>query len=589
MSESAIADTSTAPTRLPGLTVWFMAASTGVIIASMYYIQPLLAEVARTFHLSVIKIGFVAMLAQVGTSLGMLLFVPLGDTKERRSLITVLLVVATIALTLIAMSQNAVWLAIACFVLGMTGSSVHIFVPFAAHLAPPEQRGRVVGSVFSGILMGILLARTFSGSIGAHLGWRAVYAIAAVLMLCVAILVQFLLPHSKPTLKLSYVSLLKSTVELVRTNPALRESAFFGATFFSCFAAFWTTLVFFLETAAVSLRQRSRRAVWSGRRRRRGGRPARRPFHGQARAARSHRRFAGIGAGRIRRDVGGRDHARGPHHRGVVDGPGRASRPRGESNADLRPGAGCQKPPEHVLYGLLFRRRSRRDIPRRVRVAVTRLARRLRVLSGGHVRRARGIWRHAPTRRGTGKLNAEDGFQRDQHQHPQKHQHCHAHARLAVHFGNQVRGGHVQRHARPKTASASATVLRSTNIRPMPASVAAPRIADEMNATRRLCPLASISDATVNPSGILCRKIATKITPAEPRGNEQARCNRHAVEKRVDHQAQQRGVTRMRVRNFFVMRLLAEMKMRRHRVLEKMHQQISRENEHEDRAGVAEK
>jgi predicted MFS family arabinose efflux permease len=249
MSESAIADTPTAgPLRVPAVTVWFMAASTGVIVANMYYIQPLLADIARTFHLSVTKIGFVAMLAQVGTSLGMLLFVPLGDTKERRSLITVLLVVATIALTLIALSQNAVWLAIACFVLGMTGSSVHIFVPFAAHLAPPEQRGRVVGSVFSGILMGILLARTFSGSVGAHLGWRAVYAIAAVLMLGIAILVQFLLPHSKPTLKLSYVSLLKSTVNLVRTYPALRESAFFGAMLFSCFTAFWTTLVFFLET-----------------------------------------------------------------------------------------------------------------------------------------------------------------------------------------------------------------------------------------------------------------------------------------------------------------------------------------------------
>jgi predicted MFS family arabinose efflux permease len=248
MPESAIADTSTsAPSRVSAITVWFMAASTGVIVANMYYIQPLLADVARTFHLSVTKIAFVAMLAQVGTSLGMLLFVPLGDTKERRSLITVLLVTATIALTLIATSQNALWLAMACFILGMTGSSVHIFVPFAAHLAPPEQRGRVVGSVFSGILMGILLARTFSGSVGAHLGWRAVYAIAAALMLCIAILVQFLLPHSKPTLKLSYISLLKSTVDLVRTYPALRESAFFGAMLFACFTAFWTTLVFFLE------------------------------------------------------------------------------------------------------------------------------------------------------------------------------------------------------------------------------------------------------------------------------------------------------------------------------------------------------
>src|SRR5579863_10183375 len=105
MNESAIADTSSAAaSRVPALTVWFMAASTGVIIANSYYIQPLLADVARTFHLSVTKIGLVAMLAQVGTCLGMLLFVPLGDTKERRSLITVLLVVATLALTLIALS-----------------------------------------------------------------------------------------------------------------------------------------------------------------------------------------------------------------------------------------------------------------------------------------------------------------------------------------------------------------------------------------------------------------------------------------------------------------------------------------------------
>ncbi len=224
-----------------------MASSTGVIVANMYYIQPLLADIARAFSLSVVKIGFVATLAQIGTSLGMLLFVPLGDTKERRSLITILLVTATLALTAIATARNAPWLAVACFVLGMTGSSVHVFVPFAAHLAPPEQRGRVVGSVFSGILLGILLARTFSGSVGAYLGWRAVYGIAAILMLTIAVLVQFLLPHSRPTVDLPYFSLMKSTVQIIRSHPALRESAFFGAALFSCFTAFWTTLVFFLE------------------------------------------------------------------------------------------------------------------------------------------------------------------------------------------------------------------------------------------------------------------------------------------------------------------------------------------------------
>jgi predicted MFS family arabinose efflux permease len=106
----------------------------------------------------------------------------------------------------------------------------------------------VVGSVFSGILLGILLARTFSGSVGAHLGWRAVYAIAAAMMLCVAILVQFLLPRSKPAIELPYLSLLRSTVDLIRKHRDLREAAFLGGCLFCCFSAFWTTLVFFLGT-----------------------------------------------------------------------------------------------------------------------------------------------------------------------------------------------------------------------------------------------------------------------------------------------------------------------------------------------------
>ena len=106
----------------------------------------------------------------------------------------------------------------------------------------------MVGIVFSGILLGILLARTFSGFVGAYLGWRSVYEIAAGMMLLVAILVQFFLPQSKPTVDLSYLSLLRSTADLARNHPALRESAFFGASLFCCFSAFWTTLVFLLES-----------------------------------------------------------------------------------------------------------------------------------------------------------------------------------------------------------------------------------------------------------------------------------------------------------------------------------------------------
>jgi predicted MFS family arabinose efflux permease len=240
--------TSPSTDSVPASTVWFMAAATGVIVANIYYIQPLLADIARTFGLSVTKAGGVAMVGQLGTALGMLLFVPLGDTREKRGLITIMLLGAFSALVLVAASRNALWLSVACFLLGAMGSTVHIFVPFAAHLAPPRERGRVVVTVFSGILLGILLARTFSGFVGAYLGWRSVYEIAAGMMLLVTILVQFFLPRSKPTVDLSYFSLLRSTMALVRDHAALRESAFIGASIFCCFSAFWTTLVFLLES-----------------------------------------------------------------------------------------------------------------------------------------------------------------------------------------------------------------------------------------------------------------------------------------------------------------------------------------------------
>ena len=117
---------------------------------------------------------------------------------------------------------------------------------FAAHLAAPQQRGRVVGTVVAGILFGVLLARTFSGSIGALLGWRAVYGIAAGAMLILAVVVRAKLPASRPEVVLSWPGLMRSTLRLVGQHAVLRESALLGAMSFAAFSAFWTTLVFFL-------------------------------------------------------------------------------------------------------------------------------------------------------------------------------------------------------------------------------------------------------------------------------------------------------------------------------------------------------
>jgi len=228
--------------------VWLMAFSVGAIVANIYYIQPLLSTIATAFRISVPQVGIVAMLTQFGAALGMLFFVPLGDTKERRRLIVSLLLAESLCLALMASAQNFVWLALASFGIGITTATVHVIVPFATHLASAARRGATVGAILGGLLLGILLARTFSGLLGAWVGWRAIYWLASALMLLLAVLIRTGLPVSKPELKLSWPSLMRSTVVLIRNEPVLREAATLGAIFFCAFNAFWTTLVFFLET-----------------------------------------------------------------------------------------------------------------------------------------------------------------------------------------------------------------------------------------------------------------------------------------------------------------------------------------------------
>ena len=147
-----------------------------------------------------------------------------------------------------ATAQNLVWIAIASFAVGLCGAAVHIIVPFAAQLAPENTRGQVLGTVFSGLLLGILLARTFSGVVASFFGWRSVYAIAAVGMLALMLLLRARLPKVAPQNSLRWPALMRSLVVLVRDHPALRESAFLGAALLCVFSAFWTTLVFLLQT-----------------------------------------------------------------------------------------------------------------------------------------------------------------------------------------------------------------------------------------------------------------------------------------------------------------------------------------------------
>jgi predicted MFS family arabinose efflux permease len=174
----------------------------------------------------------------------MLCFVPLGDKYNRRSLIFGLLLACSLLLGAVALAPNIYLLAIASFGVGATASAVHVIVPFAAHLSQPFERGRVVGIVMSGLLLGILTARTFSGLVGSWLGWRAVYWISATGMLVLAGVLRTQLPDSPASQAISFPDLARSLVRLVRQQSELRRAAFSGAMLFASFSVFWTTIVF---------------------------------------------------------------------------------------------------------------------------------------------------------------------------------------------------------------------------------------------------------------------------------------------------------------------------------------------------------
>nr|WP_244422602.1 MFS transporter [Ktedonobacter racemifer] len=236
------------PAPLDRRLVWMMAVACTLSIANLYYVQPLLAEMGQSFRVSVNQIGFVATLMQFGFAAGLLLVVPLGDRYNRRTLIVSMLGVVTLALILVALAPTVTVLTLAGFLLGFATVVPQIIVPLAASLAAPFERGKVIGTVMSGLLIGILLARTFSGLIGAYLGWRAVYWSAAVIMIVLALALRFLLPKDQQRSTMSYGQLLRSLGSLIRTEPILREAGVFYALSFGAFSAFWVTLTFMLQS-----------------------------------------------------------------------------------------------------------------------------------------------------------------------------------------------------------------------------------------------------------------------------------------------------------------------------------------------------
>ncbi|WP_151087561.1 MFS transporter [Hymenobacter baengnokdamensis] len=234
--------------RLDTALVWLMALTCGLVVANIYYNQPLLAAIGRTFHIRDSQASLVATATQVGYTLGMLLVVPLGDMLERKRLMLWMLLGAAACLGAAALAPSFGLLALASVLIGICSAVPQLLLPMAAHLAPEADRGRIVGRIMSGLLIGILLSRTVSGYVGAHLGWRVVFEGAAGLMLALAGLLAWRLPADRPTFQGTYASLMKSLLTLTTELAPLRRSALVGASVFAAFSVFWTTLVFYLES-----------------------------------------------------------------------------------------------------------------------------------------------------------------------------------------------------------------------------------------------------------------------------------------------------------------------------------------------------
>lgn len=218
----------------------------GVGVANIYYSQPLLLEIARSVHVLPGKAGEITVATQFGYAIGIFLFAPLSDVIERRSLMVRLFAGVSMAALVSALAPNFLILLCASVVLGLTASVTQVTLPIAPELVPAEDRGRAVGTVITGLLLGILLARTFSGLLGQWLGWRSVFYVAAAANLAFVPLLLRFLPRLPPSRPVTYPDALRSLWTLFTDQPLLREAAVVGGLVMATFCVFWTTLTFLL-------------------------------------------------------------------------------------------------------------------------------------------------------------------------------------------------------------------------------------------------------------------------------------------------------------------------------------------------------
>ncbi|TWC65144.1 MFS transporter [Herbaspirillum sp. SJZ099] len=252
--QAATADT--APQQdIPRWMVMLLAAACGIIVANLYYAQPLIGPISRATGISPAAAGLIVTLTQIGYGLGLLFIVPMGDLFENRKLVLTGLVATCLGLVGAALAQSAAQLLVSVLVIGLSSVGAQVLVPYAAHFSLPHTRGRAVGSVMSGLLLGILLARPLASLVADLSGWHAIFGLSAVLVASLTVVLGRYLPPRRPPAGMHYGALLGSMWTLVKTTPILRRRAFYHAMLFASFSLFWTASPLWLASPAFGLSQ----------------------------------------------------------------------------------------------------------------------------------------------------------------------------------------------------------------------------------------------------------------------------------------------------------------------------------------------
>jgi len=223
-----------------------LAATCGLLVAALYFSQPLSALIAADLGLAPESAGLLVTLTQVGYCAGLVLLTPLGDIVENKRLVIVTMCGSALSLALAALAPNGSSFLAASLLVGLTACAVQMLVPLGAHLAPPERRGRVVGTITGGLLLGIMLARPASSAIAGMAGWRVVFGVAAVVVLLFAAVLARRLQPLQPAHSASYGSLIASLGTVFATQPVLRKRALSHAALFATFSLFWTAVPWLL-------------------------------------------------------------------------------------------------------------------------------------------------------------------------------------------------------------------------------------------------------------------------------------------------------------------------------------------------------